>query len=617
MWDAFTGLCDIGAVVRPQNIFKVTPDILASLTTLASHETNEVNPFVTNQDDPFNTGLSLGGSSLFSKLNGSMPPSTLSYRDVETPTSSNGQNIPDDEVMMGDTGNTGGPVRNELTNAPARKSRLHTHKRTNSGHSAPAPAPAPDPTAPAAPPRRSTRLQSHTHNMISGIRSLGSRNPAVTSRETETTERRELRKVRATGTKGKTSTVGNVGRVVSGNRKPMTDPSGEPTKQDSRPSSMISMAPPPKMTIPSDPPRDREALDWILELLLKIGSGYRYLSRFECAKAIEAFNQLPTAQRDTPWVLAQIGRAYSERSMWAEAEKVFLRVRERAPTYIEDMDIFSTVLWQQKKEIYLSYLAHTLNNQDRLAPQSWVALGNALSLERDHDQAIKCFTRATQLDPKFAYAYTLQGHEHISNEELDKAMLAFRHAISANKRHYNGWYGLGRVYEIQHKFDFAEKHYRAAFNINPSNALLAMRIGLVSHTPPTEYLFSTHVTNPLPQKVLERMKKTDAALTWYDTAIRLDPQSLQARMKKAHILLRMGSPKEALDEYLIVKDAQPEDATIHLYIGQAYKRLRNKREAVRYFTICISLDPIAQRHVKEEMEAWDEEEGEWSSDVEG
>lgn len=613
MWDAFTGLCDIGAVVRPQNIFKVTPEILASLTLAASsHEANEPNPFVSNQDDPFNTGLSLGGSSLFSKLNGSMPPSTLSYRDAETPTSSNAQNIPDDEMMMGETGNTGGPVRNELTNAPGRKSRLQTHKRTNSGHSA---AVAADPTVPAAPPRRSTRLQSHTHSMISGIRSLGSRNQAAMGRETETTaDRRELRKVRATGTKGKTSTVGNVGRVVSGNRKPMVDPSGEVTKPDLRPTSVVSMAPPPKMAIPADPPREREALDWILDLLFKIGSGYRYLSRFECAKAIEAFNQLPTAQRDTPWVLVQIGRAYSERSMWAEAEKVFLRVRERSPTYIEEMDIFSTVLWQQKKEIDLSYLARTLNNEDRLAPQSWVALGNAMSLERDHDQAIKCFTRATQLDPKFAYAYTLQGHEHISNEELDKAMLAFRHAISANKRHYNGWYGLGRVYEIQHKFDFAERHYRAAFNINPSNALLAMRIGLVSSI----LTKSTCCIQLIPPQVLERMKKMEASLTWYDTAIRLDPQSLQARMKKAHILLRTGAAKEALAEYLVVRDAQPEDATVHLYIGQTYKRLRNKREAVKYFTICISLDPIAQRHVKEEMESWDEVDdgGEWSSELE-
>ncbi|KAF1973941.1 TPR-like protein [Bimuria novae-zelandiae CBS 107.79] len=665
MWDAFTGLCDIGAVVRPQNIFKVTPEMLASIshsatnghapTSFSSHDNYDArNPFVSAPDaDPFNTstraggdanGLSLGGSSLLSKLNGSMPPAPSSFRDAETPTS-NGQNIPDEDIMMGEAG---GPVVNELMNerhapdvphAPTRKTRMQNlnahedpprmrsmttrarlkpaselneradvpqpqwqngHKRTNSGHSAhqaaPTSAPAADPSA--AQPRRSTRLQSvqsGAHNMISGIRSLSSRNATSASREPEVRDRRELRKARATGTKGKTSSVGNVGRVVSGNRKPIMDPGGEISKADSRPPSTAPIAPPQKMTVTSDP-RELEALEWLLDILMKIGSGYRDLSRFECVKAMEAFNSLPTVQRETPWVLAQMGKAYHGRAMYAEAEKVFLRLRERQPSYIEDMDIFSTVLWQQGKKTELAFLAHTLSDQDRLAPETWVALGNAFSLEREHDQAIKCFTRAIQLDPKFAYAYTLQGHEHMSNEELDKASFAFRCAISADSRHYNGWYGLGKVYEMQHKFEMAEKHYRAAFLINSNNDLLAMRIG----------------------SVLDRMKRTEQALALFDTAIRINPQALQARVKRGHILLKMGSPKEALAEYLFVKDAQPDDANIHLHIGQAYKKLRNKREALKYFTICMNLDPMAQRFIKETMETWDEDDvAEWSSDDEG
>lgn len=112
------------------------------------------------------------------------------------------------------------------------------------------------------------------------------------------------------------------------------------------------------------------------------------------------------------------------------------------------------------------------------------------------------------------------------------------------------------------------------------------------------------------------MKKTEAALTQYNLAIHLNPSALQARVKKAHILLKLGDAEQALAEYLVVKDAQPADANVHLHIGQAYKRLRNKREAIRYFTICMTLDPVAQRFVREEMEGWDEEVGEagWSSD---
>jgi anaphase-promoting complex subunit 3 len=84
------------------------------------------------------------------------------------------------------------------------------------------------------------------------------------------------------------------------------------------------------------------------------------------------------------------------------------------------------------------------------------------------------------LDPKFAYAFTLQGHEHVQNEEYDKALLSYRQAIAAEKRHYNAWYGLGKVYEKMGKYELAEKHYQAAVSINPMNPVLICCIGSVS-----------------------------------------------------------------------------------------------------------------------------------------
>lgn len=543
MWDAYTDLCNMGAFVRPVNIFKLTPEMLTALSHSASNGNgpnqfasqesfDSRNPFVSTPDiDPFNpslraggdVGLNLGGSNLLSKLNGSIPATHgattgSGYPDVETPTS-NGQNVHDDDVMMGDAG---GPVMNERTtdmpHAPGRKARLQPfsateeppkmrpitsrsrlkmgseletteiprpigqngHKRTVSGqsmHHGQQTSTAPmDPTA--APPRRSVRLL----NSVTQIRPSSSRLAAAISRDPEAKERRDQRKLKATGTKGRAGTASTVGRVVSGNRKPTIEISESSTKVESRPASAATIGQPalPKMAPPNDTGRERDALEWLLDLFLKIGKGYAQLSRFQCREALETFASVPTQQRETPWVLAQIGKAYYERSLFVDAEKVFSRIREKAPSRMEDMEVYSNVLWQLKRETELSYLAHELSEQDRLSPQAWCAIGNASSLERDHDQAIKCFTRATQLDPKFAYAFTLQGHEHVANEEYDKAMSAYRCAISADNRHYNGWYGVGQVYENMGKYDVAEKHYKAAVLINPNNPMLVFKIGSVS-----------------------------------------------------------------------------------------------------------------------------------------
>ncbi|KAH7113296.1 hypothetical protein B0J11DRAFT_146674 [Dendryphion nanum] len=655
MWDAFIALCDMGAFVRPVNIFKVTPDILAAMAHAMSNSQaapqaaesfDTRNPFVATPDnDPFNprsgdnVGLNLGGAGLLSKLNGSLPatnghPAGSGLLDVETPTS-NGQNIPDDDIMMGDAG---GPVVGEpsldMPHAPARKTRMQAfsatdeppkmrpitsrgrlklgmgsesseateiprpigqngHKRTVSGHSthhvSHSTMPGPDPTA--APPRRSTRLL----NSINAIRPTSGRLAPGASRDAESKERRDLRK-RATGTKGKGITGSTVGRVVSGNRKATVEIS-EPSKPESRPTnSTIMGAPPPRMVFHKDVNQERDSIEWLLDLLRKIASGYAQLSRYQCAQALETFATVPASQRETPWVLAQIGKAHYERCMYSEAENVFLKIREKSPSWLDDMEVFSNVLWQLKKEVDLAYLAHTLVEQDRLSPQAWCALGNAFSLQRDHDQAIKCFTRSTQLDPTFAYAYTLQGHEHLANEEFERAVTAYRCAVSADSRHYNGWYGLGQVLEKMGKYDQAEKHFRAAAAINPTNPFLAVRIG----------------------SVLDRMRKTQPALIQYMNAINLDPRSTVARFRKAQIHLKLGAPLEALKDLEYLKDCIPDDANVHFLLGRTYNKIGDRGSAIRHYTIAMNLDPKAQPMIKEAMEKLaDDDEGEsWSSEDE-
>ena len=291
---------------------------------------------------------------------------------------------------------------------------------------------------------------------------------------------RELKRAKATGTKGRTATTSTVGRTVSGNRKPLEniDKDGKEYRQ---PQGMISerQAPAPKQAVVSEAVQQQEALQWLLDLFAGMGNGYFLLSRYQSQAALQAFASLPQQQRESPWILSQIGKAYFERSAYAEAEEIFARIKKMVPSQMEEMETYSTVLWHLKNDVELAYLSHELVEADRLAPQAWCAIGNSFSLQREHDQAIKCFRRATQLDPQFAYAFTLQGHEHVANEEFDKALLAYRHAISADRRHYNGWYGLGRVYEKMGKLDFAEKHFRCAAQINPTNAVLTVCIGVV------------------------------------------------------------------------------------------------------------------------------------------
>ncbi|KAF4992865.1 hypothetical protein FDECE_13595 [Fusarium decemcellulare] len=381
------------------------------------------------------------------------------------------------------------------------------------------------------------------------------------------------------------SSGSSVGRVVSGNRKPLEDAHADVDNGELSRIKEVPPQPPAPKTTELDTQRLEEALKWILDLTKKLANGYYSLSQFQCSESLQALMSLPLSHQNTPWVLAQMGRAHYEQASYAEAEKFFRKMRVQAPSRLEDMEVYSTILWHLKRETDLSFLAHELVDSAWLSPQAWCALGNAWSLAHDPEQALKCFKRATQLDPKFAYAFTLQGHEHAANEEYDKALTAYRQAISADRRHYNAYYGIGRVQERLGTYDKAYTHFHAAQSINPNNAVLICCIGTI----------------------LEKQKQIMPALQAYSKAVELAPRAAQTRYKKARALLAVGQLEAAQKELMILKDLAPDEATVHFLLGKLYRSMGEKQLSVRHFTIALALDPKASQQIKEAIESFEDD----------
>ncbi|EAS35479.3 bimA protein [Coccidioides immitis RS] len=621
LWDAFLGLCEAGASVRIPNIYKMTPEMIAVLTAspsaenLASFDKDlpatgplQVQPHSNNNVDPFISlnprAETTGSSALWEKLNGNSMNVISGSEGMETPIAQSDS----DDFRTNGGGGMGSESFGEPPLAPARKqrsmqvlgldldpppkmkstvSRMKTRsraeaeegvstreapvplvserKRTVSGHIAPSSST--QLTEPGAPQRRSVRLFNQIRPSASKI--------SASASGLGTKEGRDIKKVKSTGVKTRSASGSTTTRVASGSRKAVTEPMDIDRKESAHGNQ--SKASPP------DKSKEIEAIGWILELFSKLATGFNMLSNYRCQEAIQIFSSLPQSQRETPWVLSQLGRAYYEQAQYGEAEKYFIRVRTIAPHSLEDMEVYSTVLWHLKNAVELAYLAHELMEVDRLSPQAWCAIGNSFSLEGDHDQALKCFQRATQVDPRFAYAFTLQGHEYLSNEEHDKAMDAYRHAIGADNRHYNAWYGLGKVYEKMGKFKFAEQHYRTASNINPTNVVLICCIGLV----------------------LERMGNQKGALLQYARGCTLSPQAVVPRLRKARTLLKLHEVKHAHAELKILKDIAPDEPNVHYLLGKFYKMMHDKSNAIKHFTTALNLDPKAAQFIKDAMESLD------------
>ncbi|KAL1920559.1 uncharacterized protein VTP21DRAFT_936 [Calcarisporiella thermophila] len=397
---------------------------------------------------------------------------------------------------------------------------------------------------------------------------------------------REKKRTRITGRVNPTAQT-NVLRSVQISEAKQQDSSSDVTATHLR---KKILDPAPTESQPSS--QEKAVVYQLIDTIRILAIGRCQLARYQCKQAIETFSSVVPAQLNTGWVMCQIGKAYFEMVDYQAAERNFDRARELEPHRLADMEIYSTLLWHLRKDVALSYLAHELVEFDRLSPQAWCAVGNCFSLKKEHDMAVKCFRRAIQIDPQFAYAHTLSGHEYMSIEDYDRAQTSFRSAIRADNRHYNAWFGLGMVYSKLGKCEQSDYHFRRAVEINPANAVLVSCIGMVQ----------------------EQKNYLSDALSTYNAASRINSESAIVLFKKAKVLIKMRRYSEALRELETLKDLAPEEANVYFLLGKLYKQLGERTKALSHFTWALDLNPKMSHLVRDAIEKLHDEEEEADDD---
>ena len=181
--------------------------------------------------------------------------------------------------------------------------------------------------------------------------------------------------------------------------------------------------------------------EWLRDVVRKCARAYRALSLYQCQEALREIDTLPSEILSSAWALDIAARSFYEMANYIPARRAFGALVNIEPYRLQSMEAYSTLLWHLGDPPALSHLSQSLVAIDREAPQPWIAAGNCFSLQKNHDEAMRCFRRAAQVDPGCAYAWTLCGYEAIETEEYERAIAFYRTAIRTDARHYNAWWG--------------------------------------------------------------------------------------------------------------------------------------------------------------------------------
>lgn len=303
-------------------------------------------------------------------------------------------------------------------------------------------------------------------------------------------------------------------------------------------------------------------------LLRVLGEALRAHHAYESLHTLEALRGLPWWHYETSFAQDLVARSHFELADYRKAADVFARCCE-AHRYHRGLgfEYYSTALWHLREAVQLSCLAQRLLDWDRRRPQAWLVVGNCFSLQQDHEQAIRCFRRAVQLDPSFTYAYTLIAHEYVAGEKFDKATEMYQRALAVDNRHYNAWWGLGNVYYRQEEYTNAKYHFEKAVEINGSNSVLRTSLG---------------------QACLS-LGDSLRALELFTTAAQ-SPQCIAlASFQKGCVLTTMGRSAEAVTELQKAQTVAPREPCVHFQLGRAYANSGDSQRALLHFTMAMDL----------------------------
>ncbi|KAI5951079.1 CDC27 [Candida jiufengensis] len=309
---------------------------------------------------------------------------------------------------------------------------------------------------------------------------------------------------------------------------------------------------------------------------------FKKLCKYDCYKAIKILeSQLSMEEKNTPWVLSKLGKLYYEIMNYKKSESYFKKLREIDRTRIEDMEIFSTLLWHLHKKIDLTYLANEIYDINPNHPITWCIIGNLFSLNHEPDEAIRCFNKSIKLNSKFIYAYTLKGHEYFSNDNYEMSLENFRISLLLDSRHFNALYGIGMIYMNLGDYSKSDYYFRKAISINPINIILICCCGMI----------------------LEKLNKKQQALKQYELACKLQPKNPLPLFKKSQLLFSLTNYTAAIRNFEILKNLAPDEASVHFLLGQLYNLTNEKSKAIKEFTTALTLDPKGNYLIKEAMES--------------
>lgn len=202
----------------------------------------------------------------------------------------------------------------------------------------------------------------------------------------------------------------------------------------------------------------------------------------------------------------------------------------------------------------------------------WSNKGNSLDSLSRHEDAIRCFDKALELDPHFAHAWNNKGASLGMLGRYEEAVHCFEKALELDPRDAFAWNNKGNSLDRLGRYEEAIHCYDQTLEIDPCIALAWNNKG----------------------GSLGKLGRYEESIDCFNKAQELDPHDIKAWYNKGNSLHRLGRDQEAIRCFDQALELDPHNVTPWFLKGTSLDKLSRHEEAIRCFDQILELDP---RHI--------------------
>ncbi len=315
----------------------------------------------------------------------------------------------------------------------------------------------------------------------------------------------------------------------------------------------------------------------------------------ECKKAIEIF-----PENVVPKVF--LANTYLSANRNEEAIAVYSKIIEDKPEFASSYYDLGRAYLMADKQDEAASMYQDMIDIDKESVSGRLALAGILVKQGDAEKAAKMLSDVIELEPENLIAHNLLGKVSLAEKNFEKAESEFTKMIELRSDTFEGHFNMARMKFAQGDFDKCIEHCKKALQTRPVDVrihnilgMAYMRKGLIKDAV-FEFNKIIDINSDFVPAFLNlaniniAAKKPDIAALLYKAALKVKPDTVEARFGLGSSYALMGKYSESVTEFESIIKEYPNNVNVFISLAKSYMALDDNIKAQETITTALSIE---------------------------